>query len=449
MTSDGTTAHGTRPVASTVSADAAGSAPLLEIVVPVFDEERSLEQSIRTLHAALRGQFGDRWLLTIADNASTDATPAIADALAAELERVRAVHLAEKGRGRALKQVWLASEAEVVGYLDVDLSTDLAALAPLVAPLLSRHSDLAIGTRLSADARVVRGAKREIVSRGYNALLRATGLRASDAQCGFKAMRSDVARRILPFVEDTGWFFDTEVLMIAERSGLRIHEVPVDWVDDEDSKVDIVATALADLRGVVRVLRGIGSRRIPVEAIYAELGRRPFEPAHRPGFFGQVLRFGLIGGASTVAYAVLYLLLQLAIAPQVANFAALLVTAVANTWANRRITFGVRGRPGIVGDQLKGLLVFLLAWCLTSGSLLVLHAARPESGAVAELVVLTVANLVATVLRFVLLRAWVFRRARRGVASAALDPAADAATAIPTSRRADDADAALQKEAAA
>ncbi|GAB3397954.1 bifunctional glycosyltransferase family 2/GtrA family protein [Schumannella luteola] len=408
---------------------------LLEVVVPVYDEERSLEHSIRTLHAALAGQFADRWLVTIADNASTDATPQIADDLAAELERVRAVHLAEKGRGRALKQVWLTSEAEVVGYLDVDLSTDLAALAPLVAPLLSGHSDLAIGTRLSADSRVVRGAKREFVSRGYNTLLRATGLRASDAQCGFKAMRSDVARRILPFVEDTGWFFDTEVLMIAERSGLRIHEVPVDWVDDEDSKVDIVATALADLRGVVRVLRGIASRRIPVEAIYAELGRRPFEQVHRPGFFGQVLRFGLIGGASTVAYALLYLGLQLVIAPQVANFVALLLTAIANTWANRHITFGVRGRAGLVSDQVKGLLVFLLAWCLTSGSLLALHAARPESGPVAELIVLTVANLVATALRFALLRAWVFRRTRSLIhstpaASAAPIPA-DSATSTP------------------
>ena len=152
------------------------------------------------------------------------------------------LHLAEKGRGRALKQVWSASDAPVLAYMDVDLSTDLHALLPLVAPLLSGHSDLAIGTRLARGSRVVRGPKREFISRCYNLLLRGTLRRGfSDAQCGFKAIRTDVAAQLLPLVEDTGWFFDTELLVLAERAGLRIHEVPVDWVDDPDSRVDIVA----------------------------------------------------------------------------------------------------------------------------------------------------------------------------------------------------------------
>ena len=148
----------------------------------------------------------------------------------------------EKGRGRALRAAWTASDAQVLAYCDVDLSTDLAALLPLVAPLISGHSDLAIGTRLARDSRVVRGAKREFISRCYNLILRGTlAARFSDAQCGFKAIRGDVAQRLLPLVEDTGWFFDTELLVLAERAGLRIHEVPVDWVDDPDSSVDIVA----------------------------------------------------------------------------------------------------------------------------------------------------------------------------------------------------------------
>ena len=124
--------------------------------------------------------------------------------------------------------------------MDVDLSTDLAALLPLVAPLLSGHSDLAIGSRLARGARVVRGAKREFISRCYNLILRASlAARFTDAQCGFKAIRADVAARLLPLVQDTGWFFDTELLVLAQRAGLRIHEVPVDWVDDPDSRVDI------------------------------------------------------------------------------------------------------------------------------------------------------------------------------------------------------------------
>ncbi|HQJ36163.1 MAG TPA: glycosyltransferase family 2 protein, partial [Rhodoglobus sp.] len=240
----------------------------LDVVVPVYNEEGSLERSVRVLHSTLRSQFTIDWRITIADNASTDRTAEIARRLSAEFPEVELLHLAEKGRGRALKKAWLESPAEVVAYVDVDLSTDLRALPPLIAPLLSGHSDVAIGSRLRSGSRVVRGAKREFVSRTYNLLLRRTmNVHFSDAQCGFKAMRRDAAHAILPHVQDTGWFFDTELLIVAERSGLRIHEVPVDWIDDEDSKVDVVATAMADLRGLVRVTRSIVAGRIPLEQI--------------------------------------------------------------------------------------------------------------------------------------------------------------------------------------
>lgn len=389
----------------------------LDIVVPVYNEQATLEQSIRQLNAYLTGQIDQTWRITIADNASTDATPAIADALAAELPGVVAVHLALKGRGRALKQVWGASPAEVLVYLDEDLSTDLAALPPLVAPLLSGHSDLAIGTRLGHSSRVTRGGKREFISRSYNLLLRRTmAVSFSDAQCGFKAIRREVADRLLPLVEDDAWFFDTELLILAERAGLRIHEIPVDWVDDPHSSVDIVSTAGEDLKGMLRVGTNIARGRIPLESVYAELGRRPFDPPRPPSFFGQVVRFGVVGVLSTAAYAVLYLLLQGVMAAQLANFAALLITTIANTGANRRFTFGVRGRNGAVRHQFQGLIVFGIAWAMTSGSLAVLHAAAPTAGARAELVVLTVANLAATLVRFVLLRLWVFRASRRPAA---------------------------------
>jgi glycosyltransferase involved in cell wall biosynthesis len=228
--------------------------PLVEIVVPVHNEQRVLEASIWRLHSYLTANFPFAFRITIADNASTDATWRLAMRLAGQLPHVRAVHIAQKGRGRALRQVWGASDAEVVAYMDVDLSTGLEALLPLVAPLLSGHSDLAIGTRLANGAAVVRGPKRELVSRCYNLLLRATmRARFSDAQCGFKAGRTEVVRALLPEVEDQAWFFDTELLLAAQRSGLRIHEVPVDWVEDTDSRVDVLRTALDDLRGMARV----------------------------------------------------------------------------------------------------------------------------------------------------------------------------------------------------
>ena len=229
---------------------------LVEIVVPVHNEEHVLEASIRRLHGYLAASFPFPFRITIADNASTDATWPLALRLAGQLSEVRAVHLPQKGRGRALRQVWGASDADVVAYMDVDLSTGLEALLPLVAPLVSGHSDLAVGTRLANRAAVVRGPRRELVSRCYNLLLRATmRARFSDAQCGFKAGRTEVVQALLPEVEDQAWFFDTELLLAAQRGGRRIHEVPVDWVEDTDSRVDVVRTALDDLRGLARVAR--------------------------------------------------------------------------------------------------------------------------------------------------------------------------------------------------
>jgi glycosyltransferase involved in cell wall biosynthesis len=249
--------------------------PDLEIVIPVYNEEADLAPSVLRLHDHL-DSFPFSYRITIADNASVDRTWNIAQQLERLLEHVRAVHLDEKGRGRALRAVWQASDATVVAYMDVDLSTDLAALLPLVAPLLSGHSEIAIGTRLTRGSRVVRGRKRELISRSYNLLLQiALGARFSDAQCGFKAMRSDCARTLLPLVEDSGWFFDTELLVLAERAGLRIHEVPVDWIEDPDSRVDIIATAVGDLRGVRRVGWGLARGRIPLADLRRELGRPP------------------------------------------------------------------------------------------------------------------------------------------------------------------------------
>jgi glycosyltransferase involved in cell wall biosynthesis len=198
-------------------------APEVEIVVPVHDEERTLALSIRRLHRFLSTQFPFSWRIVIADNASTDVTPDIAALLSRELPSVSWLRLERKGRGRALRAAWSRSDARVVCYMDVDLSTDLRALLPLVAPLLSGHSDLAIGTRLAHGARVVRGPKRELISRAYNRLLHlALRARFSDAQCGFKAVRRNALEDLLPAVRDDAWFFDTELLVLAQRRGLRI-----------------------------------------------------------------------------------------------------------------------------------------------------------------------------------------------------------------------------------
>jgi putative flippase GtrA len=388
----------------------------VDIVVPVRNEEHDLAPSIRRLVGYLRQGFPFTARVTIADNGSTDATPAIAGALAREFDEVRAVRMEQPGRGRALRAIWSGSDAEVLAYMDVDLSTDLNALLPLVAPLLSGHSDLAIGTRLARGARVIRGPKRELISRCYNMLLHACmGARFSDAQCGFKAISREQARVLLPLTQDTGWFFDTELLVLAERAGLRIHEVPVDWIDDLDSRVDIVATALADLRGMARLGCGLARGSIKVPQL-----RGPTLAAPRPRagqassreLPRQIVSFMAVGIASTIAYVLLYLLLRGSIPAQAANLLSLMATAVANTAANRRLTFGISGRLNAARHQAKGLITFGIGLALTSGALAALHSATPQPGRGLEVSVLVAANLVATVIRFVLYRTWVFGRSK-------------------------------------
>ncbi|MER6767999.1 dolichyl-phosphate beta-glucosyltransferase, partial [Amycolatopsis sp. NPDC000746] len=240
----------------TTSPEPGAATATVDIVIPVYNEERALPGCVQVLREFLRREFPFEWTVVIADNASTDRTLEVAEALARDDKALRVRHLDRKGRGLALRETWRASTADVVVYMDVDLSTGLDALLPLVAPLVNGHSDLAIGSRLAPGARTVRGPKREFVSRCYNKMIRLShGARFSDAQCGFKAARTDVLRPLLDRVRDDAWFFDTELLLLAEHNGLRVHEVPVDWVEDADSRVDVAKTALDDIRGLIRVAR--------------------------------------------------------------------------------------------------------------------------------------------------------------------------------------------------
>ena len=232
--------------------------PAVEVVLPVYNEERRLEAGVRGLRAHLDALdapvTGSEVRVTIADNGSTDRTTAIARQLADTLPGVDLVRLERKGRGRALRAVWSGSAAPVVAYMDIDLSTELDAFGPLVAPLLDGSADLVVGTRLAPDSQVARSLRREVLSRGYNALVHLVlRSRVSDAQCGFKAARREVLGTLLPVVADDAWFFDTELLVAAERLGLRIREVPVTWVEDGDSTVHLLRTSLLDLQGIARL----------------------------------------------------------------------------------------------------------------------------------------------------------------------------------------------------
>jgi putative flippase GtrA len=412
----------------------------LEIVIPVYNEADQLAASITALRSYLDTSFPLTTTVTIADNASTDDTWRIATELSGDLPGVQALRLDQKGRGRALRTAWSASTAAVVAYMDVDLATGLDALLPLVAPLISGHSDLAIGTRLAPGAHVVRGVRREIISRGYNLLLRsALRISCTDAQCGFKALRREAAVEMLPLVEDDEWFFDTEVLVTAQRLGLRIHEVPVDWIDDTDSRVEVALTAWKDLRGVWRML-GPASRRRVVSgetlpprqtataptagrlALVSEPASDPesepvsvqhtTERAGAPGysavFADELLRFAGAGVVNTAAYAALFALLEPGLGSYAANTTALALCTLGNTATHR----GMAGsaRHGLDRNQRMAVATGLFGISLgTTTAALAATKALGVDTLPSELAAVTSATALAAVLRFAVLRTWVFR----------------------------------------
>ena len=231
----------------------------LDIVIPVLNEERALPDSIPVLHAHLAANFSEfDWRIVIADNGSEDATPQVSERLSREYPGVSPFRLEQRGRGLALRTTWLASDADIVAYMDVDLSTDLEALKPLVGAVAEQGYDIAIGSRLIRGARVeLRPLKREITSRGYSFLFRSmffTGFR--DAQCGFKAVNRRAVDELVPLIENNRWFFDTELLILAEANGFRIREIPVHWTDDPDTRVKILGTAIEDVKGLLRLRFG-------------------------------------------------------------------------------------------------------------------------------------------------------------------------------------------------
>ena len=233
-------------------------APLVEVVIPVLNEEEALPKCVASLRRFLRERLTHPWRILIADNGSSDRTPEIAEELSQTHPDVSWTRLEIRGRGRALRKAWLESDADILCYMDVDLSTNLEAFPKLVSAIADEGYDVAIGSRLSRGSVVKkRTFKRELTSRGYNAIIKAMFFtRFKDAQCGFKAISRGAARSLVPRIKDQGWFFDSELLILAEKGGFRIKEVPVEWVDDPDTRVNVVKTAKDDLKGLLRLRLG-------------------------------------------------------------------------------------------------------------------------------------------------------------------------------------------------
>ena len=389
----------------------AAAAPVLDVVVPVYNEERAVGPSIRRLHRYLREHFPLAARITIADNASVDATPCIAADLAEELDGVRVLRLEHKGRGRALQAASSLSDSPVLAYMDVDLSTDLAALAPLIAPLISGHSDVAIGTRLGSG----RAGGPWGQARNHLALLQrdpeidtggtvqrcAVRVQGDPRRCGRAAAAARSRHRVVLRHRTAG--AGPARRFAHPRSPGRLGRQP-------RQPGGAAGHRRADLKAIARLLRGFLTGGIPVNAIAEQLDSRRAAPPC--SLLRQAVRFGAVGIASTAAYLLLFALLRGPAGAQPANLLALGMTAVANTAANRRFTFGVRGRAHLTRHHGEGLVVFGIALAITSAALAVLHALGGMSHGL-EVIVLVAANLAATVIRFVLLRGWVFHP-RRG-----------------------------------
>jgi glycosyltransferase involved in cell wall biosynthesis len=386
---------------STVLATGALSqGPLVELAIPVYNEQVILEKSVRRLRSYLDESFPFETLIRIVDNDSTDDTWEIASGLAETVPGVAALHLSQKGKGRAVRAAWSSSTARIVAYMDVDLSTDLDGLLPLVAPLLSGHSDIAIGTRLASSSRVLRGARREVVSRAYHVVLRlALHSEFSDASCGFKAARRESAEALLPLVSDEHWFFDTELLVRAERNGFRIHEVPVDWIDDEDSRVHIRSVARGDLRGIVRLMvdRVAGHGDVEQEASTVARIRA-----------SQGARYAEVGFLSSVAYLAVFLWLRQPLGMYAANVVAFALSTVGSTIAHARFTFGSKSGMSMRQATMAASMAFLIGIALTTLALSVEEIAGVLS-AVTEVLAILLGTAVAGFIRLILFRASAYR----------------------------------------
>ena len=253
-----------------------GSSPAttVDVVLPVLNEAHVLERSVLTLRRFLAEHPRYAWRIVVVDNGSTDGTDRVATGLAERFQNVSFLHLSLRGRGRALRHAWLESRADIMCYMDVDLSTELAALPRLIDAVAVEGYDVATGSRLLPGARVVRSVKRELISRAYNLFVHAVlRTRFSDGQCGFKAVSREVADRLIPQIQNQSWFFDTELLVLAETQGRRIKDLPIVWVEDQDSRVQLVPTAWDDIKGVVRLRWQLWRARWAGSAPAAAIGR--------------------------------------------------------------------------------------------------------------------------------------------------------------------------------
>lgn len=241
---------------------------LVEFCLPIYNEEKIIEKNVlKIVNFCKEKNLPFNWRVIIVNNGSKDNSLAISQKLSADNKQIGYTTILEPGRGQALKKYWLTSNADVVAYMDADLAVSLNNIIDLINPFVNNEADLVIGSRMMPGATIKRSFIRELISQSCNILYRLIiGNNISDTQCGFKAIKTEVFKKIAPYIEDNKWFFDTEIISFTHHLGYKIKEVPVNWeenrYDERKSKVNLLKDSFIHLKNLLRLkkrLRGIKS----------------------------------------------------------------------------------------------------------------------------------------------------------------------------------------------
>lgn len=358
--------------------------PTILLVIPIYNEEANITRAVAETINYLETQTVYSYKVLVTDNASTDNSPQIVKNLIKKYPQLSYLRLPEKGRGLALKEAWEQSEEDIVAYMDVDLSSPLEYLPQILDPIINNEADITFGSRLKKPGKAIgRTLKREVTSRVYNRLLQfMLGAKFKDAQCGFKAVRKTTFLEIADQIQNTTWYFDSEMLLLAQYKNYRLQEIPIIWTDDPHSTVKIISTANDNLHHMWRMFK-----------------------TYKPHSLLYILWWFLfIGGLSTIATLILYSLLRFIVDPQIANIIALTITTIANTVANKRISFRNANKEPIIKTLTISVLSYLSYWIPTATGLWILNHAHLETNLLAEVFTLIIGTVIGMGLKFLLFK---------------------------------------------
>jgi len=229
------------------------------VVLPARNEELIIRDNVLRLYEYMQGAFpNDDWKIVVSDNNSSDRTAEIVKELAEKHARIEYLLVTVVGKGAAVKNAWEKYSSDVYMFMDSDLATDIHGIPMLVEPLRLETSDIACGSRFLRESAVERSLIRRVTSFGYRLVVKLLlSIKVRDLPCGFKAINEKAKKALLSKIESDGWFFDSELIILGEKLGLRVQEIPVRWREPIEtgrkSKVKIISLSIEYVKEVVKI----------------------------------------------------------------------------------------------------------------------------------------------------------------------------------------------------